>query len=97
MPCPHCGALIVVNRVAFVELRPRKAGSGAGEPWRLKERRLAIADAEGKLAHATDALNAARRTRRTRAPRSSGRRRHENESLTGRKRSKQEQTSRRQS
>jgi hypothetical protein len=61
MPCPHCGAAIVVNRVNLVELRLEKPVAVPPSEVDVKQRRMAIGDAEGKLAYATDALNMARR------------------------------------
>src|SRR4029077_14174153 len=59
--CPPCGAPILINRVSLVELRLEKPVAVPPSELDVKERRRAIADAEGKLAHATDALNMARR------------------------------------
>jgi hypothetical protein len=60
MPCPHCGGLLVLRRVSLVETRLEQAPVGV-DPVELKRRRLAIADADGAIANATDALNMARR------------------------------------
>jgi hypothetical protein len=60
MPCPHCGGLLILRRVSLVETRLEQAPL-AVDPGELKRRRLAIADADGAIAHETDTLNAARR------------------------------------
>lgn len=60
VPCPHCGEPLVINRVSLVEMRLEKPAGVVAE-GEVKKRRLAVADAEGKVAHASDALNLARR------------------------------------
>jgi hypothetical protein len=60
MPCPHCGGLLILRRVSLVETRLEQAPLGV-DPGELKRRRLAIAEADGAIAHETDALNGARR------------------------------------
>ncbi|HJQ56418.1 MAG TPA: hypothetical protein VJ890_05905 [Vineibacter sp.] len=56
-PCPYCSEPIIVQNA-----RPRLVKSEVAplQDSELKARRLAIADADGKIAHAGDALNAAR-------------------------------------
>ena len=56
-PCPYCDQPIIVQNA-----RPRLVKSEVAplQDSELKARRLAIADADGKIAHAGDALNAAR-------------------------------------
>jgi hypothetical protein len=60
-PCPHCGAPIVVNKVSLVETRIEKPDAAALDSAELGKRRMAIAEADGKLSHANDDLQEARR------------------------------------
>lgn len=59
MPCPYCGAAVVIHQVSLVETRLEKAPA-TDPPDAVRQRRQAIADADGKLAHANDALMQAR-------------------------------------
>lgn len=60
MPCPHCGAFVVLRRVNLAEIRLEAAGEtiAASE---LKKRRLAIGDADGNVAHLEGELGEANR------------------------------------
>jgi hypothetical protein len=58
--CPHCGAEVIVEQVSLMEIR-LLAPSGEIDHGAVKERRLAVANAEGKVAHAQNAVNLARR------------------------------------
>jgi hypothetical protein len=58
VPCPHCGGALVVHQVSLVETRIEKAAPvPEGD---AKERRRAIAEADGKIAHTNDQVNLAR-------------------------------------
>jgi hypothetical protein len=59
VPCPHCGEQILINRVSLVETRYEKP-TGPLDGAELNKRRMAIAEADGKVAHAYDDLNEAR-------------------------------------
>ncbi len=61
IPCPHCGEPIVVNKVSLVETRFEKPDAAALDSAELGKRRMAIAEADGKLSHANDDLQEARR------------------------------------
>ena len=60
-PCPHCGELIVINKVSLVETRYEKPEAAALDSAELGKRRMAIAEADGKLSHANADLQEARR------------------------------------
>jgi hypothetical protein len=60
VPCPHCGEAILINRVSLVETRYEKP-SGTLDNEELRQRRMAIAEADGKLSHANSDLTTARR------------------------------------
>ena len=61
IPCPYCGEPIVINKVSLVETRFEKADTKPLDSAELRQRRTAIAEADGKLAHASDDLATARR------------------------------------
>jgi hypothetical protein len=60
IPCPHCGEPIVINKVSLVETRYEKP-SGPLDNLELEKRRTAVAGADGRLSHANDDLQEARR------------------------------------
>jgi hypothetical protein len=60
LPCPHCGAYVIIRQVSLVERR-LEAAPPKPDQAELRNRRQAVAEAEGKLANATDGLNTARR------------------------------------
>jgi hypothetical protein len=60
-PCPHCGELVVINKVSLVETRYEKPEAAALDSAELGKRRMAIAEADGKLSHANADLQEARR------------------------------------
>jgi hypothetical protein len=60
-PCPHCGALIVAVKVSLAETRYEQAPVVKSDDAELRRRRMAIAEAEGKLSHASAELQQARR------------------------------------
>jgi hypothetical protein len=60
IPCPYCASPIVVNRVG-PETRFEKIDSAPLSDEAVRKRRVAIAEADGKVAHAYDDLNQARR------------------------------------
>lgn len=67
MPCPHCGAFVIVRRIDLATTRLEAAEVDAPLPAELKKRRLAIAAADGTIARlmgqSTDADRAAERAR----------------------------------
>lgn len=67
MPCPHCGAFVIVRRVDLATTRLEAAKVDAPLPAELKKRRLAIAAADGAIARlmgqSTDADHAVERAR----------------------------------
>ena len=60
-PCPHCRELVVINKVSLVETRYEKPDAAALDSAELGKRRMAIAEADGKLSHANADLQEARR------------------------------------
>ena len=60
MPCPHCGAFVVLRRVNLAEIRLEAAGETVAAS-ELKKRRLAIAAAGGNVAHLEGELGEANR------------------------------------
>lgn len=60
MPCPHCGEPVVLQQINMVERRLVK-GDAPLDPAEAKRRNTAIAEADGKLAHARDELATALR------------------------------------
>jgi hypothetical protein len=60
-PCPHCGELVVINKVSLVETRYEKPDAAALDSAELGKRRMAIAETDGKLSHANADLQEARR------------------------------------
>jgi hypothetical protein len=59
MPCPHCGAFVVLRQISLVESRLEMAETiPAAE---LKRRRLAVAEADGAISRLTDELRKADR------------------------------------
>jgi hypothetical protein len=61
IPCPHCGGPIVINKVSLVETRFEKPDAAALDSAELGKRRMAIAEADGKLSLADKDLQEARR------------------------------------
>jgi hypothetical protein len=67
IPCPSCGTLLNVRRSATL-LDPPVLAIASTTPLPaadVKARRMAIADADGKVAHARDAVHLAQRARST--------------------------------
>jgi predicted RNA-binding Zn-ribbon protein involved in translation (DUF1610 family) len=60
-PCPHCGEPIIAVRVSAAETRFEKPRNAALTDSEVKKRRIAIADADGDLAHASDQVGSLRR------------------------------------
>ncbi len=60
MPCPHCGAFVVLRRVNLAETRLEAAEASIPQD-ELKARRMAIADADGRVSHLQGELAAANR------------------------------------
>lgn len=50
MPCPHCGAFVIVRRIDLATTRLEAAEVDAPLPAELKKRRVAIAAADGAIA-----------------------------------------------
>ncbi len=61
VPCPHCQQPIVINHVSPVETRFEKPDRAVIDNVELGKRRMAIAEADGKLSHANGDLQQARR------------------------------------
>jgi hypothetical protein len=60
IPCPYCASPIVISR-AGPEVRFEKADAAPLNDEVVRKRRMTIAEADGKVAHAYDDLNQARR------------------------------------
>jgi hypothetical protein len=61
LPCPHCGAFVVVRRVDLTTVRLEMAEMESVTTAELKQRRQAIAAADGTIANLTAALRDADR------------------------------------
>jgi len=59
-PCPHCGEPIIAVRVSAAETRFEKPRNAALTDSEIKKRRIAIADADGDIAYASDQVAALR-------------------------------------
>jgi membrane protease subunit (stomatin/prohibitin family) len=58
--CPHCGAEVIIERINLMTVQLTKSDTPIDNE-NVTKRRMAIATADGKIAHAQDALNLARR------------------------------------
>jgi hypothetical protein len=58
--CPHCGAEVIIERINLMTVSLTKPDKPLDNE-NVTKRRMAIATADGKIAHAQDALNLARR------------------------------------
>jgi hypothetical protein len=61
VPCPYCGEPIVINKASLVEMRLERATGAAVDDVELRKRRMAIAEADGKLSRAAGDLTQARK------------------------------------